>query len=112
MPERQRPAATRRRRPNSERAPRLAQGVYVGDAAAAAAHQLELSYPVSGGVVQNWEDMQLVWEAAFRQLGVETRGARVLLTDPPLNPTANRERMLQARRRREDDASVRALQRR
>ena len=37
---------------------------------------------------------------------------RVLLTDPPLNPTANRERMLQARRRREDDASVRALQRR
>lgn len=40
--------------------------------------------------------MQLVWDHTFHDLlGVDPRQCKVLLTDPPLNPTRNRERMLQ-----------------
>jgi actin-related protein 2 len=73
------------------------QAVLVGgDVGAHNRRHLRLSYPVSNGVVQHWGDMQMVWEHAFRDvLGADTRGARILLTDPPLNPSANRERMVE-----------------
>ncbi len=40
--------------------------------------------------------MELVWDHTFReQLGIDPRECLVLLTEPPLNPTRNRERMLE-----------------
>jgi len=37
----------------------------VGEASADLRHQLDISYPVSNGIVQNWEDMVHVWNHAF-----------------------------------------------
>lgn len=42
--------------------------IYVGSEAAANKAQLELSYPMSNGVVQDWDDMHLVWDHAFRRV--------------------------------------------
>ncbi|KAH9791852.1 actin-related protein 2 [Citrus sinensis] len=37
----------------------------VGAAALDLRHQLDVSYPVNNGIVQNWEDMGQVWDHAF-----------------------------------------------
>ncbi|GLC41556.1 Arp2/3 complex subunit, actin nucleation center [Pleodorina starrii] len=71
--------------------------IYVGAEATSNKAQLELSYPMRNGVVQSWEDMGLIWDHAFgpSQLGVTPSECRILLTDPAMNPTANRQRMLE-----------------
>ena len=54
-----------------------------------------MSYPVTNGVVQSWEDMHHVWAHTFHdRLGVDPRECKILLTDPPLNPTKNRQKMV------------------
>ena len=70
--------------------------IVVGEECARLRHQLEVSYPVSNGIVQSWEDMNHIWDHTFQdQLKIDPAECRILLTDPPLNPTKNRERMVQ-----------------
>lgn len=70
--------------------------VMVGEACSAHRQHLEVRYPISNGVVQSWDDMALVWDHAFyERLRVNPEDSKVLLTDPPLNPTKNREKMIQ-----------------
>jgi len=46
------------------------------------------------GIVQNWEDMELVWHHAFYQsLCIAPEEHPILLTEAPLNPRSNREQM-------------------
>jgi actin-related protein len=47
------------------------------------------------GLVTNWEGMQKIWSQIFSQLGVDSSAQPVLLTEPPLNPKANREKAAQ-----------------
>ena len=55
----------------------------------------EVSYPVANGAVQSWEDMHHVWRHTFEdRLGIDPTECKILLTDPPLNPKKNRERMV------------------
>lgn len=58
---------------------------------------LDISYPMENGIIRNWDDMTKLWEYTFKdQLGLkdeEFNDAKILLTEPPLNPKANRERM-------------------
>ena len=57
---------------------------------------MQVSYPISNGIVQNWDDMYHVWEHTFSsELKVDPTDSRILLTDPPLNPRSNRERLFQ-----------------
>ncbi|GMH37075.1 hypothetical protein BSKO_04948 [Bryopsis sp. KO-2023] len=73
---------------------RFLKDVMVGEECVEQRHQLQVSYPINNGVVTNWEDMQHVWEHAFSQrLHVDPTECSVMLTDPPLNPRQNRERM-------------------
>lgn len=37
----------------------------MGDACAELRNQLDVSYPVHNGIVQNWDDMGHVWDHAF-----------------------------------------------
>ena len=68
----------------------------VGAECAAQRHQLEVTYPVSNGIVQDWDDMHLIWDHTFRDvLGIDPKESHILLTDPPLNPKRNREKLLQ-----------------
>ncbi|KAH9791859.1 actin-related protein 2 [Citrus sinensis] len=68
----------------------------VGAAALDLRHQLDVSYPVNNGIVQNWEDMGQVWDHAFfSELKIDPPECKILLTDPPLNPAKNREKMVE-----------------
>jgi actin, other eukaryote len=69
---------------------------YVGDAAMARRGVLLIKYPLEHGIVTNWEDMEKIWHHAFySELRVDPQEHPVLLTEAPLNPKANRERMTQ-----------------
>lgn len=37
----------------------------MGDDCLKLRHQLDISYPVNNGIVQNWDDMGHVWDHAF-----------------------------------------------
>lgn len=71
------------------------QDAYVGDEVRPRRGVLKLSYPVHRGIVQKWDDMERVWHCTFRRLGVAADKQPLLLTEAPLNPGANRERMTQ-----------------
>merc|ERR1712228_818831 len=77
---------------------------YIGEEAQQKRGILILKYPLEHGIVQNWEDMEKVWRHTFDNelrmvVGDENEGDEdctgVLLTEAPLNPKANREKMTQ-----------------
>ena len=52
----------------------------------------QLSYPIRQGCVDNWNNMEKLWQRCFYDfLRVEPEQHFVLLTEPPLNPPENRE---------------------
>lgn len=72
------------------------QDTLVGEACLKWRHQLDISYPVNNGIVQNWDDMGHVWDHVFfSELKVDPTECKILLTDPPLNPSKNREKMVE-----------------
>ncbi|CEP20638.1 ARP2 [Cyberlindnera jadinii] len=68
--------------------------IMCGDEASAVRSSLQISYPMENGIIRNWEDMEHLWDYAFyERLQEDTRGKKVLLTEPPMNPLKNREKM-------------------
>jgi hypothetical protein len=57
---------------------------------------LEVKYPMDNGIVRDWEDMKHVWSYTFlEKLKVDPKHCKVLLTEPPMNPSKNREKMVE-----------------
>lgn len=68
----------------------------IGDEAAENRNYLQVTQPMEHGIVKNWEDMKHLWDYTFdEKLKVNPQGRKVLLTEPPMNPKVNRQKMCQ-----------------
>jgi len=67
----------------------------VGDEAQKLRNMLQITYPLENGIVRNWEDIQYVWDYTFYdKLKIKPSETKILLTEAPMNPKANREQMV------------------
>jgi len=55
---------------------------------------LKLSYPLEHGIIEDWGAMEKIWHYTFfTDLRIDPQDHPVLLTEAPLNPRKNREKM-------------------
>jgi len=70
--------------------------IMVGDEASKLRTMLEVTYPLDNGIVRNWDDALHVWNYAFfEKMKINPKDSKILLTEPPMNPKENREKMVQ-----------------
>ncbi|RPB22662.1 Actin/actin-like protein [Terfezia boudieri ATCC MYA-4762] len=68
--------------------------IMCGDEAAAVRSMLQITYPMENGIITRWEDMLHLWDYTFTEkLQIDPSGRKILLTEPPMNPLSNREKM-------------------
>ena len=69
---------------------------YIGSDAIANKDILSIRYPIERGIITNWDDMEKIWHYVFyNELHAVPKEHPVLLTEVPLNPIGNREKMAQ-----------------
>ena len=71
--------------------------LYVGDEAQAKRSILRyFKHPIQRGIITIWDDIEDLWRHTFNnELRVQPENHSVLLTEQPLNPKANREKIIQ-----------------
>ena len=70
--------------------------IMCGDEAAKYRSMLDTSYPVENGQVRDWAGMKHLWDYTFfERLQINPADHKILLTEPPMNPIQNKQRMLE-----------------
>ncbi|KAK2160285.1 hypothetical protein NP493_1652g00001 [Ridgeia piscesae] len=69
----------------------------IGDEASKLCSMLEINYPMQNGIVRSWEDMNHLFDYTFgpSKLNIDPPNCKLLLTEPPMNPIKNREKMVE-----------------
>ena len=70
--------------------------IMIGDQVIKVRSLLELTYPMKEGIIENEEDMGILWEYCIREkLGIkgDLSGRKILLTEAPSNPNENKKKM-------------------
>lgn len=69
----------------------------IGDEASELRSMLEVSYPMENGIVRSWDDMIHLYNYTFgpEKLNIDPKNCKLLLTEPPMNPIKNREKMIE-----------------
>jgi len=68
----------------------------VGDEASRLRSYLQIAYPLENGIVRNWEDAYHLWDYTFfEKLKINPKESKIMLTEPPMNPKQNREKMVE-----------------
>eukprot|EP01124_Arcella_intermedia_P027673 TRINITY_DN5464_c1_g1_i1.p1 TRINITY_DN5464_c1_g1~~TRINITY_DN5464_c1_g1_i1.p1 ORF type:complete len:368 (-),score=114.72 TRINITY_DN5464_c1_g1_i1:15-1118(-) len=81
---------------NSDLSPPLTKNHYVGDEAQSKRDVLDLTSPIEGGLVKDWDGMEKILHHCFyNELRVSPEEYAVLWTETPLNPKESREKMTQ-----------------
>lgn len=71
------------------------KSLMVGDEAAAVRSYLELNHPMEEGKVNNWDDMEAVWNYGFQKMKINPKDYSIMMTEPVYNPMQNREKMVE-----------------
>jgi actin-related protein 2 len=60
---------------------------------------VQVNYPMANGMVRNWEDMHHIWDYTFgpEKMNIDPTECKIMLTEPPMNPTRNREKLIELR---------------
>ena len=67
---------------------------YIGEEAMELKGLMQLRFPIEHGIVDDWPSMERIWYYTFyTDLRVDPSEHPVLLTEAPLNPRSNREKM-------------------
>ena len=70
------------------------KAAYVRDEVQAKRDVLSMRYPIECGIVSDWEDMESIWHhTLYNELHASPEEHPIMLTDSPLNPKCNREKM-------------------
>eukprot|EP00659_Diplonema_papillatum_P007609 gene7609-11650_t len=69
--------------------------ILIGDEVLDKTGHIDISYPMTDGIVTEWTDMQTLWERAFEEIEEDPTEQPVLLTEAPFNPKKNREKMVE-----------------
>ena len=69
---------------------------YIGDETMTKQDVLKLSHPIEHGYIIDWENISRLWHYTFSsKLREIYEGSSIIMTEPPLNPKANREKLTQ-----------------
>lgn len=70
------------------------KNVYIGNEAQSKRDILFVKYPIWEGIITSFDDMEQIWKYTFyTELRIEPEEHSVLLTEQPLNPKYNREKI-------------------
>lgn len=50
-------------------------------------------------IYRNWDDMCHVWDYTFgpKKMNIDPKECKIMLTEPPMNPIRNREKMIEVK---------------
>lgn len=56
----------------------------------------DIKFPIQRGIIEDWDNMEKIWHCAlYDELKIPPDEHPILLTEPPLNPKRNREKIAQ-----------------